>query len=68
MENSKKYLCIKVIDNFGNIIKPLSKCPANPEMVMAALQFITDNLSIQISVQDKPINFEQSSDSVEVDA
>lgn len=57
MENSKKYLCIKTTNESGVIVPQLSKCPANPEMVMAALQFITSGIKIEISVQDEPIDF-----------
>lgn len=57
MENSKKYLCIKTTNESGVIVSQLSKCPANPEMVMAALQFISSGIKIEISVQDDPIDF-----------
>lgn len=56
MENSKKYLCIKTTNESGVIVS-LSKCPANPEQVMAALQFLSDGMKIEISIQADPIDF-----------
>ena len=53
----QKYLCIEFHDKNGNIDPNLSKCPANPEMVMAALQFLTDGCDFVVSIQDKPIDF-----------
>lgn len=56
-KNVKKYLCIEFHDKDGNIDPNLSKCPANPEMVMAALQFLTEGTDFVVSISDKPINF-----------
>lgn len=56
----KKYLCIEFHDKNGNIDPNLSKCPANPEMVMAALQFLAEGCDFVVSIQDKPIDFYDS--------
>lgn len=56
----KKYLCIETKLEDGSVVVPLSKCPANPEMVMAALQFLTTGMSIKVSIQDEPIDFTSS--------
>ena len=55
--DSRKYLCIKTTNADGNLVRELSKCPANPEMVMASLQFLTPGYTIMISIQDDPIDF-----------
>lgn len=57
MENSKKFLCIEFHDKNGNIDPILSKCPANPEMVMAALQFLAEGTDFVVSIQNEPIDF-----------
>ena len=57
MENqSKKFLCLEFRRD-GAVVPELSKCPANPEMIMAALQFITPGCCFTVSVQDDPIDF-----------
>lgn len=56
-DNSRKYLCIEFHDKDGNIDPNLSKCPANPEMVMAALQFLTEGCDFVVSISDSPIDF-----------
>lgn len=56
-QNSKKYLCIEFHDKNGNIDPNLSKCPANPEMVMAALQFLADGTDFVVSIQNEAIDF-----------
>lgn len=53
----RKYLCIEFHDKNGNLVPNLSKCPANPEQVMAALQFIVDGCDFVVSIQDQPIDF-----------
>ena len=55
--DSRKYLCIKTTNADGTVVPALSKCPANPEMVMASLQFLTPGYTIQVSIQDGPIDF-----------
>ena len=56
--NSQKYLCIKYINVENGVVNPaLSRCPANPEMVMASLQFLVPDYRIEISIQDNPIDF-----------
>ena len=57
-----KYLCIEFHDVNGNIVPNLSKCPANPDMVMAALQFLTDGCDFVVSITDQPINFFEVND------
>lgn len=56
----QKYLCIEFHDKNGNIDPNLSKCPANPEMVMAALQFLAEGCDFVVSIQDQPIDFYES--------
>lgn len=57
MENqSKKFLCLEFRRD-GVVVPELSKCPANPEMIMAAMQFITQGCCFTVSVQDNPIDF-----------
>lgn len=63
--NNQKYLCIEFHDKNGNVDPQLSRCPANPEMVMAALQFLTDGADFVVSIQSEPINFFESQDVVE---
>lgn len=55
---SRKYLCIEFHDKTGHANANLSKCPANPEMVMAALQFLTPGCQIVISIEDTPFDYE----------
>lgn len=55
--DSRKYLCIQTTNADGVVVPELSKCPANPEMVMASLQFLTPGYTIQVSIQDDPIDF-----------
>ena len=62
-KNSPKYLCIEFHDANGNIVPNLSKCPANPEMVMAALQFLTEGCDFVVSITDKPVDFFEVADS-----
>lgn len=62
-EKAPKYLCIEFHDANGNIVPNLSKCPANPEMVMAALQFLTEDCDFVVSITDKPIDFFEVADS-----
>lgn len=63
---SRKYLCIEFHDEKGNINANLSKCPANPEMVMAALQFLTPGCDFVVSISDTPINFGEVVENEEV--
>ena len=58
-ENVKKqnYLCIEFHDKDGNIDPNLSRCPANPEMVMSAMHFLTPGCDLVVSITDAPINF-----------
>lgn len=56
----QKYLCIEFHDKDGNIDPNLSRCPANPEMVMAALQFLGEGCDFVVSIQDKPIDFNET--------
>lgn len=61
-QNSKKFLCLEVSKSVKDsvtscLIPELCKCPANPEMLMAALQFITDDMVIKVRISDEPINF-----------
>ena len=63
--NNQKYLCIEFHDKNGNVDPQLSRCPANPEMVMAALQFLTDGADFVVSIQSQPINFFECEDVVE---
>lgn len=60
MEQNKQlhYLCIEFHDKNGNVNPNLSKCPANPETVIAALQFLTDGCDFVVSIQREPIDFE----------
>lgn len=47
-------------DEVVPVLRPvpdLCKCPANPEMLMAALQFLTDDMVIQVRVSEEPIDF-----------
>ena len=68
-EKAAKYLCIEFHDANGNIVPNLSKCPANPEMVMAALQFLTEGCDFVVSITDEPINFfEVANPSAEVES
>ena len=62
-KKSPKYLCIEFHDANGNIVPNLSKCPANPEMVMAALQFLTEGCDFVVSITDKPVDFFEVADS-----
>lgn len=55
--DSRKYLCIKTTNADGVVVPELSKCPANPDMVMASLQFLTPGYTISVSIQDDPIDF-----------
>lgn len=57
----KKYLCIEFKDENGKVIPNLSKCPANPEMIMAALQFLTDGCEFTVSIKDEPVDFFKTS-------
>ena len=57
METKKKYLCVEFHDKNGNIDPNLSRCPANPEIVMSALQFLSDGCDFVVSVQDDAIDF-----------
>lgn len=52
------YLCIEFHDKDGKVNPNLSKCPANPETVVAALQFLSDGCDFVVSIQHEPINFE----------
>ena len=63
--NNQKYLCIEFHDKNGNVDPQLSRCPANPEMVMAALQFLTEGSDFVVSIQSEPINFFESKGVVE---
>ena len=55
--NKQNYLCIEFHDKNGNIDPNLSRCPANPEMLMAALQFLTPGSDFVVSITDAPIDF-----------
>lgn len=57
MEQSKKYLCIEFHDKNGNIDPNLSRCPANPEQVMSALQFLSEGTDFVVSIQSNAIDF-----------
>lgn len=60
MENQKKkqkMLCIEFQDANGVLVPHLCKCPASPEMLMSALQFITDGCEIVISIKDEPFDY-----------
>lgn len=57
---SRKYLCIEFHDKNGNVNANLSKCPANPEMVMAALQFLTPGCDFFVSISSVPYDYESS--------
>lgn len=54
----KNVLIIEFHDAEGNTVKQLSKCPAAPEDVMAAMQFLTVGCDIVVSVQELEINNE----------
>lgn len=54
---SKKFLCIEFKDKDGIIDPNLSRCPANPEMVMAALQFLNEGATIEISIKDEGYDY-----------
>ena len=54
---NKKYLCIEFTDKDGFIDPNLSRCPANPEMVMAALQFLSEGAKIEISIKDESYDY-----------
>lgn len=62
MENSKKFLCLEFHDKNGDIDPNLSRCPANPEMVMSALQFLTDGCDFVVSIQSEAIDFFKESE------
>lgn len=61
MENqkvdSRKYLSVVYTDANGVIVPHLSKCPANPDQVMAELQFLAQGCSFKVSIEDNPIDF-----------
>lgn len=57
MEQTKKYLCIEFHDKNGNVDPNLSRCPANPEQVMAALQFLNEGADFVVSIQSEAIDF-----------
>ena len=54
---AKKFLCIEFRDKDGIIDPNLSRCPANPEMVMAALQFLSEGTKIEISIKDESYDY-----------
>lgn len=48
----KNVLVIEFHDPDGNQVRQLSKCPASPEDVMAALNFLTPGSDYVVSVQE----------------
>lgn len=60
-ENSKpQFLCVKVLNQkTGKVIPILSSCPASPDMVISAMQYLSKGIEIKVSYQDKPIDFDK---------
>lgn len=48
----KNFLCIEFINQDGTRNEQLSKCPASEGHVMAALQFLTKDCSITLSIAE----------------
>lgn len=46
------FLCIEFHNANGDTVKELTKCPARPEDVMAALQFLNIGCDITVSIQE----------------
>lgn len=60
-ENSKpQFLCVKVLNQkTGKVIPILSSCPASPDMVISAMQYLSKGIEIVVCYQDKPIDFDK---------
>lgn len=56
---NRKYLSLVFTNQNGVIVPNLSKCPANPEQVMAALQFLSPGYCFKVAIEDNPIDFFQ---------
>lgn len=52
----KKVLVLEFHDADGNVVRQLSKCPASPEDVMAALNFLTLGCDYVVSVQEVEVD------------
>lgn len=53
---TKKVLICEFHDSEGNQVKQLSRCPASPDMVVAAMQFLDSDCDIVVSVQDLDVD------------
>lgn len=54
-----QYLCVKVFDKDGKLIPLLSFCPAQPDLVITAMQYLSKGIKIDVSYQDNPIDFDK---------
>lgn len=54
-----KFLCVKVFNKDGKVIPLLSFCPANPDLVITAMQYLSKGIKIEVSYQDNPIDFDK---------
>lgn len=52
----KQVLILEFHDKNGEVVKQLSKCPAVPEQIGAALSFITEGCDFVVSVQEKEVD------------
>lgn len=58
--NSKpQFLCVKVFNKDGKVIPLLSFCPAKPDLVITAMQYLSKGIKIEVSYQDNPIDFDK---------
>ena len=48
----KKFLCIEFHNEKGDVVPELCKCPARPEDVMSALNFLDLGRDFVVSVQE----------------
>lgn len=58
-QQTSLYLCVKVFDKNGKVLPVLSKCPASPDLVISGMQYLDKGIKIEVSYQDKPIDFDK---------
>ena len=54
-----QFLCVKVFDKNGKVLPLLSYCPAKPDFVISAMQYLDKGIKIEVSYQDNQIDFDK---------